>query len=105
MAFSTASIPVLAETSLLARKGYETEKLLNVTMELGGTAAIKEALIAGLGVSILSRSSIQREIQDGLLKEVPIGGLKLERDFYQVFHRHLGLSPVSHAFANFLRQS
>ncbi len=50
-------------------------------MELGGTAAIKEALIAGLGVSILSRSSIQREIQDGLLKEVPIGGLKLERDF------------------------
>ncbi|MFQ5850443.1 MAG: selenium metabolism-associated LysR family transcriptional regulator [Candidatus Binatia bacterium] len=91
--------------NLLARKGGEPERLLNVTMELGSTAAIKEALIAGLGVSILSKSSIQREIQDGLLREVPIRGLKLERDFYQVFHRHRILSPVSQAFVHFLKQN
>lgn len=91
--------------SLLSRKGQEPEKLLNVIMELGSTEAIKEALIAGLGVSILSRTSIQREIQDGLLKEVPIYGLKLERDFYQVFHRNRTLSPVSHAFSSFLKQN
>jgi DNA-binding transcriptional LysR family regulator len=89
---------------LLARKGQEPEKLLNVIMELGSTEAVKEALIAGLGVSILSRTSIQREIQDGLLKEVPIRGLKLERDFYQVFHRGRTLSPVSQAFTSFLKQ-
>ncbi|MCH7911829.1 MAG: LysR family transcriptional regulator, partial [Deltaproteobacteria bacterium] len=89
---------------LLARKGHGFEGLLNVTMELGSTAAIKEALIAGLGVSILSKTSIQREIEDGLLKEVPIRGLKLERDFFQVFHRHRLLSPVSQAFIHFLKQ-
>lgn len=89
---------------LLARKGHGFEGLLNVTMELGSTAAIKEALIAGLGVSILSKTSIQREIKDGLLKEVPIRGLKLERDFFQVFHRHRLLSPVSQAFIHFLKQ-
>ncbi|MEK7210593.1 MAG: selenium metabolism-associated LysR family transcriptional regulator [Candidatus Binatota bacterium] len=89
--------------NLLSRKRQEPEKLLHVIMELGSTEAIKEALIAGLGVSILSRTSIRREIEDGLLKEVPIRGLKLERDFYQVFHRGRTLSPISQAFIHFLR--
>ncbi len=88
---------------LLTRKGQEPEKVLNVTMELGSTEAIKEALIAGLGISILSRTSIRREIEGGILKEVPIRGLKLERDFFQVFHRHRPFSPVSQAFIHFLK--
>ena len=88
---------------LLNRRGVEPDKLLNVSMELGSTEAIKEALIAGLGVSILSKSSILREIRDGILKQIPIRGLKLERDFYQVFHRQRSLSPVSQAFIQFLK--
>lgn len=88
---------------LLARKGHDPEKLLNVVMELGSTEAVKEALIAGYGLSILSRTSIQRELRDGFLREVPIRGLKLERDFYQVFHRQRPLSPVSQAFVHFVR--
>jgi DNA-binding transcriptional LysR family regulator len=88
---------------LVARKGHDPEKLLNVVMELGSTEAVKEALIAGYGLSILSRTSVQRELWDGLLQEVPIRGLKLERDFYQVFHRQRPLSPVSQAFVHFLR--
>jgi DNA-binding transcriptional LysR family regulator len=90
---------------LLVRKGHEPEKILRVIMELGSTEAVKEALIAGSGVSILSRTSVQREIRDGFLKEVPIRGLKLERDFYQVIHRDRVLSPVSHAFIQFLKQN
>ena len=89
---------------LLARKGHVLESVLNVTMELGSTAAIKEALLGGLGVSILSKTSVQRDLQDGLLKIVPIRGFKLERDFYQVFHRSHLLSPVSLAFIHFLKQ-
>lgn len=88
---------------LLARKGHDPEKLLNVVMELGSTEAVKEALIAGYGLSILSRTSIQRELRDGFLREVPIRGLKLERDFFQVFHRQRPLSPVSQAFIHFVR--
>lgn len=90
--------------NLLARKGHIPENVLNVTMELGSTAAIKEALIGGLGVSILSKTSIQRDLQEGCLKTVPIRGFKLERDFYQVFHRRRLLSPVSLAFIHFLKQ-
>lgn len=90
---------------LLIRKRQDPERLLNVVMELGSTAAIKEAIIAGLGVSILSKTSIRREIEDGLLKVVRIRGLKLERDFYQVFHRQRAISPVSQAFLQFVRHN
>lgn len=89
---------------LLLRKGYEHEKVLRVIMELGSTEAIKEALIAGRGFSILSRTSIQRELRDGFLRQIPIRGLKLQRDFYQIVHRQRVLSPVSHAFIQFLKR-
>jgi len=71
---------------------------LRATMELGSGAAIKEAVIEGLGVSVLSRTAIQRELQAGLLREVRLEGLKLERRFFQVTHRERTLSPVARAF-------
>jgi DNA-binding transcriptional LysR family regulator len=35
-------------------------------MELGSTEAVKEALMAGFGISILSRISIRRELAEGI---------------------------------------
>jgi len=72
-------------------------------MELGSAAAIKEAVIEGLGVSVLSRASIRREVKAGLIKEVRLKGVKLERQFYQVTHRERTLSAVAKAFAQFLK--
>ncbi len=45
---------------------------LNIVMELGSVEAIKSAVVSGMGVSILSRSAIQKELQLGLLKEVKL---------------------------------
>jgi DNA-binding transcriptional LysR family regulator len=89
--------------NLLARYRKSAGDLLNVAMELGSTAAVKEALISGFGVSILSRTSIQRELADGILVEVPIRGFKMERGFYEVCYKRRPLSPVSKAFRDFLR--
>ena len=55
--------------TLLGRKSQNPAKLLNVTMEMGSTAAIKESIVAGLGVSILSRTSILRELKEGVFKD------------------------------------
>jgi DNA-binding transcriptional LysR family regulator len=91
---------------LLARRRHSANELLKVAMQLGSTAAVKEALISGFGISILSRISISRELADGILVEVPIRGLKrMERDFYEVVHKGRPLSPVSQAFRAFLTQS
>jgi DNA-binding transcriptional LysR family regulator len=90
---------------LLGGKRRAPDDLLNVVMELGSTEAIKEALIAGIGVSILSRISIRRELAEGILVEVPVRGLTMERDFYQVFHNRRPLHPIAQAFREFLKQS
>ena len=79
-------------------------RLLNITMELGSTEAVKEALMAGFGFSILSRISIRHELDEGTIVEVPIRGLKIERDFYQVFHSRRPLHPIAQAFREFLKR-
>jgi DNA-binding transcriptional LysR family regulator len=53
---------------------------LNIIMELGSPEAIKGAVTAGMGISILSRVTIQKELQLGTLREVKLAP-PLERPF------------------------
>lgn len=71
---------------------------MRVIMELGSGAAIKEAVIEGLGVSVLSRAAIRRELDAGLIRELRLKEVKLERHFFQVTHRDRALSAVAGAF-------
>lgn len=89
---------------LLTKSGQSSEQLLNISMELGSTEAIKSAVLAGFGISILSRISIRHELAEGSLVEVPIRGLTMQRDFYQVYHARRPLHPIAQAFREFLKQ-
>jgi LysR family transcriptional regulator, low CO2-responsive transcriptional regulator len=88
---------------LLAKHRQSPDELLNIAMELGSTEAVKEALMAGFGISILSRISIRRELAEGSIVEVPIHGLTLKRDFYKVYHKRRPLHPIAQAFRLFLK--
>jgi DNA-binding transcriptional LysR family regulator len=88
---------------LLGKKRKSADDLLHITMELGSTEAVKEALMAGFGVSILSRISIRHELAAGSIVEVPIHGMTMERDFYQVYHGRRPLHPIAQAFRAFLK--
>jgi DNA-binding transcriptional LysR family regulator len=90
---------------ILSDRSNPAEQLLNVSMELGSTEAIKEALLAGFGISILSRISIRHELADGTIVEVPIQGITMERDFYEVFHSRRPLHPIAQAFRAFLKSA
>jgi len=87
---------------LLGKGRRSLDDLLKITMELGSTEAIKEALMAGFGISILSRISIRHELAEGSIVEVPIRGLNMKRDIYQVYHRRRPLHPIARAFREFL---
>jgi DNA-binding transcriptional LysR family regulator len=90
---------------LLSKNRRSADKLLNISMELGSTEAVKAALLAGFGISILSRISIRNELADGRLVEVPLRGLTLERDFYQIHHRQRPVHPIAQAFRAFLKRA
>jgi DNA-binding transcriptional LysR family regulator len=89
---------------LLSQRKAPAQEFLNITMELGSTEAVKEALMAGYGFSILSRISIQHELEDCNIVEVPIRGLKMERAFYQVVHNRRPLHPIAQTFRDFLKR-
>ncbi|SHE48616.1 transcriptional regulator, LysR family [Seinonella peptonophila] len=40
---------------------------------------VKEAIIAGLGIAILSRLTVRREVENGVLREIPIHNFSLKR--------------------------
>lgn len=87
---------------LLAKRRKVASELLHITMELGSTEAVKEALMAGFGFSILSRISIRHELEEGTIAEVPVRGLTMKRGFYQVIHLRRPLHPIAHVFREFL---
>jgi len=71
----------------------------NVVASFGSTNAIKEALKAGLGVSVLSLLAVSSEIARGEFKTVEIEGAgPLHREFFMVINTNLTASPIADAF-------
>ncbi|ASN05793.1 LysR family transcriptional regulator [Virgibacillus necropolis] len=67
---------VLRENNVLEKvKGH---------MELGSTQSIKSAVEAGMGISILPRLSVTRELELGVLKHVTISDIHITRDLWVV---------------------
>lgn len=52
------------------------------TLTVGSNAAIRQAVIAGLGATLISRDAVSRELGDGSLVEVPLPGTPLPRDWH-----------------------
>jgi DNA-binding transcriptional LysR family regulator len=68
------------------------------TLELGTTEAVKQAVAADLGVSIVSRHVLPRELASGLITTVPLVGGEPVRDLYVVCHKDRYLSAAGRAF-------
>jgi len=73
---------------------------LNVRMELGSTTAVKEAVEAGMGFSLLSRADTQREFEGGKLVEVQ--GFSIPWSFKLIRHPSATLSLAEQRFYEFL---
>jgi DNA-binding transcriptional LysR family regulator len=76
----------------------------NICSELGSSEAIKEAVIAGLGISVISIHAVERELSQGLLFEAPLPGCKMERNFYLIYKRHFDFRPAHKIFFDFLKK-
>ncbi|MGG0791026.1 LysR family transcriptional regulator [Peribacillus simplex] len=72
-------------------------------MEIGSTQAIKSAVEAGLGISILPRLTVARELEQGFLREVVISRIDITRNLWLVRKNNrfnkIGVSK----FVNFLQ--
>ncbi len=71
----------------LAKQGGQPLDSFNVACEMGSSEAVKEAVLAGLGVSVLSIHAIERELNQGLLAAVPVEDCAIERRFYLIYRK------------------
>jgi DNA-binding transcriptional LysR family regulator len=75
---------------------------LHIVMELGSNEAIKEAVLRGAGVAILSTYAVQKELRAGQLHALQVHDLHCNRDMYVVRDRRRVLSLPARLFLLFL---
>lgn len=61
--------------------------LLQIVMELGSTQAIKKAVQAGLGISVVSRLTVAEELKRHTLSVLPLAEGEIPRQFSLVYHK------------------
>lgn len=76
----------------------------NVAMEIGDNESIKQVVIAGMGVSVVSRQSIRVELQDKLLCMLPAKQFPVNHVWYMVRNKGKSLSPIANSFFEFVKQ-
>ncbi|HEY8709249.1 MAG TPA: LysR family transcriptional regulator [Burkholderiaceae bacterium] len=75
---------------------------LNVVMQIKSTETIKQAVIAGMGISFLSAHTVSRELRAGSMAMLDVQGFPLMLHWYVVQRRNKRLPPVALAFKQFL---
>ena len=74
-----------------------------IRMELGTNEAIKEAILAGLGVTIMSRYTFGLDPESSRYACLDVEGFPLENHWYFVYPAGKQLSPAARAFLDFAR--
>ncbi|MDO8298151.1 LysR family transcriptional regulator [Lacisediminimonas sp.] len=109
-------IPIAAladEPWIVREKGSDTRKSMeeglagqlpgmNISMEIKSTETIKQAVIAGMGISFLSAHTIGLELQARSLVVLDVQELPVMHNWYLVHRRNKRLPPVAQAFREFL---
>ncbi len=74
-------------------------------MEMPSNEAIKQAVMAGMGVSLLSLHTIALELRTGLIATPQVEGLPLVRRWHLVNSAGKHLSPAAEAFRYFMLEA
>ncbi|MDO1446991.1 LysR family transcriptional regulator [Rhodocytophaga aerolata] len=77
----------------------------SIKLELSSTEAIKQAVIAGLGASVLSIYSLRTELQTGDVKLLPLKGFPLYAHWRLIWLKGKKFSPASQAFLASIREN
>ncbi len=101
------------ETFLMREKGSGTraltEKLIakldiepRIGMEIGSNETIKQAVMAGLGIALISAHTTAWELREGRLGVIHAPGLPIERQWYVVRRKEKRMMPAAEALWEFM---
>ncbi len=77
---------------------------LNITLELGSTEAVLNAVIEGLGISLVSAYAARPRAQAGEIFCLKVEGVNFKRDLYFVMRKERELRLLLRLLINFLKE-
>lgn len=86
---------------ILEGKGISYDSIKTAGI-FGSTDAIKQAVKAGLGFSILSKFAVIDELKHRILKEIKLTDIQMKRKFYIITHKKRTLPPAYKLFLEHL---
>ncbi len=89
---------------LLHERGITADNL-NIIAEVGSTTAVKQAIKARLGISLISARAVEEELGLGTFKKIAIQKVGFPRTFFIIQDRRQTPSPLCEALLQFLASS
>ncbi len=77
---------------------------LNMDIEMPTVESIRRMVQSGLGVAFLPRVCVDQDLRTGILKEIPVEELQLERKIYLLSVNKRPLSHAAEAFQELMRK-
>lgn len=87
---------------LLAKTGLNVKEW-TPHLVLGSTQSVIAAVAAGAGIVFVSNLAIKQGITQGLVRQVNVRGLHLNRDFYCIYRQERIISRLLEVFIDFTR--
>jgi DNA-binding transcriptional LysR family regulator len=78
---------------------------LKMRMELGSNEAIKQSVIGGLGISVLSHHTLELDVPDRNFVVLDVQGFPIRRQWYFVYPAGKQLSVIANTFVDHLRHA
>jgi len=78
---------------------------LRKKMELTSNEAVKQAVIAGLGNSILPLIGIRNELKNGDLKIIPANGFPVKSKWRLIWLKEKKISPIAESYIKYLKEN
>lgn len=76
---------------------------MHIVLVLGGTESIKEAVERGMGISIVSRWAVRKEVKSGILKYISAKEDRILRDFSLIVPKSAVVSHATDEFLSYLK--
>ena len=73
--------------------------------ELTSNEAVKQAIIAGLGNSILPLTALRHELQSGALHIISAAGLPIKSQWYLIWLQRKKMSPIAQAYIEYVHKN
>jgi DNA-binding transcriptional LysR family regulator len=75
---------------------------IQVGLNVGSTEAVKAAVKAGLGISLVFASAVKDEVRSGNLRALPVSGVDIAKDLFVILPEQILSDLPAHRFAQIL---